>query len=431
MPETITNRLKNAWNAFMSRDPPEILDYNYTNVGPSSYYRPDKIRSRFGNDRTIVTSIYNRVAVDCASVSIEHVKFDDNGKYLETVDSGLNNCLTLEANKDQTGRAFIQDVVQSMLTEGVVAIVPVDTTVSIYDTTSWDILSMRTGRVLTWYPNYVQLEVYDDNAGYKKQIMMPKSSVCLIENPLYSIINEPNSIMQRLIRKLALLDAIDEQSGAGKLDLIIQLPYIIKGEMKTKQAEERKKSIERQLSDSKYGIAYTDATEHITQLNRPLDNNLMNQIDYLTQMLYSQLGITKEIMEGTASEQVMLNYNNRTIEPIVSAITDEMKRKFLTKTARTRNHSIMFFKDPFRLVPVSQMADIADKFTRNEILSSNEVRQIVGYKRVNDSKADELSNKNLNRTEGQEFATVVSPEQQDHTNTQQMAEEAVNKLTRA
>lgn len=403
MAESFTDRLKNAWNVFMSRDPPyeKYIDY-----GMTSTYRPDRVRFTKGNERSIITSIYNRVAVDCAANAIQHVKLDDNGRFIYEMKSGLNRCLTLEANKDQTGRAFIQDVVMSLFDEGCVAIVPVDTKFNPNKTDSYDILSLRTGKIVCWYPDYVRVSLYNDRTGLRQELTFPKSRVAIIENPLYSIMNEPNSIFQRLIRKMNLLDVIDEQSGAGKLDLIIQLPYVVKSATRKEQAEARRKDIEEQLAGSKYGIAYTDATERITQLNRSLDNNLMKQIEYLTDMLYSQLGITKAILEGTASEQETLNYNNRTIEPILSAIVDEMKRKFLTQTARTQNQSIIFFKDPFKLVPVSQVAEIADKFTRNEIMSSNEIRQIVGMKPINDAKADELRNKNLNQTEGQEFATT-------------------------
>ena len=392
MPESFSDRLKHAWNAFMNRDPP-IVDYS--DLGYYSNYRPDRMRFTRGNERSIVTAIYNRIAVDCAAVTIEHVKLDDNGRFIEQINSGLNNCLTLEANIDQTSRAFIQDVVQSMLDEGCVAIVPVETAVNIKKAGSYDILQLRTGRITEWYPKAVGINVFNEFTGQKERIIFPKDKVAIVENPLYAIINEPNSTMQRLIRKLNLLDVVDEQSSAGKLDMIIQLPYIIKTEQRRQQAEARRKEIEMQLANSKYGIAYTDGTERITQLNRSLDNNLMNQIEYLTNMLYSQLGITKEILEGTANEQTMLNYNNRTIEPIVAAIVDEMKRKFLTKTGRSQNQSIIFFKDPFKLVPVSQIAEIADKFTRNEIMTSNEVRQVVGMKPVDDPNADKLKNANM------------------------------------
>lgn len=391
MPEAFSDRLKHAWNAFMNRDPP----IEYKDLGYVSSYRPDRMRFTRGNERTIVTAIYNRIAVDCAAVTIEHVRLDENGRFIEQINSGLNNCLTLEANIDQTHRAFIQDVVQSMFDEGCVAIVPVETEVNIKKANSYDILQLRTGKIIEWYPRAVGMMVYNEFTGQKERVIFPKDKVAIVENPLYAIINAPNSTMQRLIRKLALLDVVDEQSSAGKLDMIIQLPYIIKTEQRRQQAEARRKEIEMQLANSKYGIAYADGTEKITQLNRPLENNLMAQIEYLTNMLYSQLGITKEILEGTADEQTMLNYNNRTIEPIVSAIVDEMKRKFLTKTGRSQNQSIIFFRDPFKLVPVSQIAEIADKFTRNEVMTSNEIRQVVGMKPVDDPNADRLKNANM------------------------------------
>ena len=406
----LSDRLKNAWNAFMNRDPP----IEYRDIGMISTYRPDRLRLTRGHEKSIVTAIYNRIAVDCAAITIQHVRLDDNGRYSELIRSGLNYCLSTEANVDQTGRALIQDTVMSMFDEGCVAIVPVDTTFNPYVTDSYDIRTMRVGKILQWYPNHIRVRLYNERTGLYEEITVLKSMTSIIENPLYAIMNEPNSTLQRLIRKLNLLDVIDEQSGSGKLDLIIQLPYIIKTEARRMQAEERRKNIEMQLANSKYGIAYTDSTEHITQLNRSVDNNLMNQIEYLTNMLYSQLGITKEILEGTANEQVMLNYYNRTIEPIMSAIVDEMKRKFLTKTARTQGQSIIFFRDPFRLVPVNQIAEIADKFTRNEIMSSNEIRQIVGMKPVDDEKADELRNKNLNVQSDQQFATTN--ENEDLTN---------------
>ena len=392
--KTFASRVKSAWNAFFNKDP----TVEYKDFGTSSYYyRPDRPRFSRGNERSIVTAVLNRIAMDCAAVDIKHVRLDDNERYVETIKSGLNECLTLDANVDQTGRSFIQDVVMSMFDEGCVAVIPVDTTRNPNDTDSYDILTMRTGKILEWFPKHVKIQAYDENTGEKKDITLPKSDVAIVENPLYAVMNEPNSTLQRLMRKLSLLDIVDEQTSSGKLDLIIQLPYIIKSEARKQQAEERRKSIEQQLSGSKYGIAYTDGTEHITQLNRPVENTLMTQIEYLTSMLYSQLGITKEIMDGTADEKTMLNYNSRTIEPILSAITDEMKRKFLTKTARTQGQSIAFFKDPFSLVPVSEISDIADKFTRNEIMTSNEIRQIVGMKPSDDPGADELRNKNLNQ----------------------------------
>ena len=361
----------------------------------SSSYRPDRVRFNYGNERSIVTSLYNRIAIDVSSVAIRHVRVDQNGSFLENIDSSLNEVLTLSANVDQTGRAFIQDVVMSMFDEGCVAIVPTDTTLNPLVTGGYEINALRVGQILEWFPTQVRVRVYNERTGMKEDIMLPKSIVAIIENPLYAVMNEPNSTLKRLITKLNLLDAIDQQSGSGKLDLIIQLPYVIKSEAKKQQAEIRKKDIEDQLSSSKYGIAYTDATEKITQLNRPAENNLMNQITYLTTMLYNQLGITESVFDGTADEKTMLNYHNRTIEPILSAIVDEMKRKFLTKTARSQRQSIEYFIEPFKLVPVADLADIADKFTRNEILSSNEIRAIVGFSPSSDPRADELINKNI------------------------------------
>lgn len=384
------SRLKHAWNAFTGN-----VQMNYRDLGMSYSYRADRPRMSRGNERSIVTSVYNRIALDVAALNVQHVRLDENGRFLSVIDDGLNNCLTLEANVDQTARSFIQDVVISMFDEGSVAIVPVDTTTDPNVSGSYDIQSLRVGQILDWYPQYIRARVYNEQTGRKEDIVVPKSAVAIIENPLYAVINEPNSTMQRLIRKLNLLDVIDEQSGSGKLDLIIQLPYVIKTEARRQQAENRRKDIESQLSGSKYGIAYTDGTEHITQLNRSVNNNLMSQIEYLTSMLYSQLGITQSILDGTADEKTMLNYNNRTIEPIISAIVDEMKRKFLTKTARSQHQSISFFRDPFKLVPVNDIAEIADKFTRNEIMTSNEIRQVIGMKPSNDPRADELRNKNL------------------------------------
>ena len=393
MEYSISSRLKHAWNAFMSRAP---TNYDY-NVGAGYSYRPDRIRLSRGNERSIVTSVYNRIALDAAAIDIKHCKLDDNERFVSVVNSNLNSCLTLEANIDQTSRSFIQDVVMSMLDEGCVAIVPTDTTFNPKETGSYDILTMRTGKILDWYPEHIRVRVYNEHIGRKEEIIVPKKTVAIIENPLYAIINEPNSTMQRLIRKLALLDVTDEQTASGKLDLIIQLPYVIKTDARRQQAEKRRKDIEMQLAGSKYGIAYTDGTEKITQLNRSVENNLMKQVETLTAMLYSQLGITQTILEGTADEQTMLNYYSRTIEPIVSAIVDEMTRKFLTKTARTKKQSIMFFRDPFKLVPINNIAEIADKFTRNEIMTSNEIRQIVGMKPSDDPKADMLINSNLNQ----------------------------------
>ena len=394
MSETIGSRFKNAWNAFFNRDPTPIFD----NSGNSSSYRPDRYRPTRGNERSIITAINNRIAIDVAAIPIRHVRLDEDGGYLNTIDSGLNNCLNLEANLDQTGRAFIQDAVLSMLDEGCVALVPTVTDVNPDYTDSYDIYEIRTGKITEWYPKKVKVEVYNDNTGRKQQIIRPKRKVAIIENPMYSVMNEPNSTMQRLIRKLKLLDAVDEQSSSGKLDLIIQLPYVVKTETRRQQAENRRKEIEEQLTGSKYGIAYTDGTERITQLNRAVENNLLKQVEYLTSMLFSQLGITQTILDGTADEKTILNYRNRIIEPILSAIVDAMKVRFITKTARTQGQSISFFMEPFKLVPVSEIAEIADKFTRNEIMTSNEIRQIVGMKPSRAPQADELRNKNLNRS---------------------------------
>ena len=389
------NRLKHGWNAFVNNRGP-----TYTaDLGQSYSRRPDMPRFSRGNERSIVTAVYNRIALDVSAINFRHCKLDKNERFLSTVNSGLNSCLNVEANLDQTGRAFIQDVVMSMLDEGKVAIVPVDTTLDPKQSGAYDINSMRTAKILEWYPAHVKVYVYNERTAKKEELILPKRMVSIIENPLYAVINEPNSTMQRLIRKLNLLDYIDEQSGSGKLDLIIQLPYLIKTEQRRQQAEQRRKEIEAQLSGSKYGIAYTDGTEKVTQLNRSVENNLMKQIEYLTSMLYSQLGITQTILDGTADDKTMLNYYSRTIEPIVSAIVDEMKRKFLTKTARSQMQTIMFFRDPFKLVPINDIAEIADKFTRNEILTSNEVRQIVGFKPSDDPKADELINSNINHSE--------------------------------
>lgn len=394
MSETIGSRFKNAWNAFFNRDPTPIFD----NSGNSSSYRPDRYRPTRGNERSIITAINNRIAIDVAAIPIRHIKLDEDGGYLNTIESGLNNCLNLEANIDQTGRAFLQDVVLSMLDEGCVALVPTVTNVNPDYTDSYDIYEIRTGKITEWYPKQVKVEVYNDNSGRKQQILRPKRKVAIIENPMYSVMNEPNSTMQRLIRKLKLLDAVDEQSSSGKLDLIIQLPYVVKTETRRQQAENRRKEIEEQLTGSKYGIAYTDGTERITQLNRAVENNLLKQVEYLTSMLFSQLGITQTILDGTADEKTILNYRNRIIEPILSAIVDAMKVRFITKTARTQGQSISFFMEPFKLVPVSEIAEIADKFTRNEIMTSNEIRQIVGMKPSRAPQADELRNKNLNRS---------------------------------
>lgn len=387
----LMDRLKHAWNTFKNKDPTQV---NW-NIGPSYGYRPDRMRYTRGNERSIVTAVYNRIAMDVAAVNLKHIRLDENDRYKETIDSGLNNCLSVEANLDQTGRAFIQDLVASMLDEGCVAAVPTDADDEPEDSGNFKVYTLRTGKILEWYPRYVKVEVYNEQEGQRQQIIIPKSTVPLIENPMYSVMNEPNSIYQRLVRKLTLLDVVDEQASSGKLDLIIQLPYIIKTEARREQAEKRRKDIEKQLSEGKYGIAYTDGTERITQLNRPVENNLMKQIEYLTSMFFSQLGITQSILDGTADEKTMLNYYNRTIEPILSAIADEMKRKFLTPTARSQKQTIAYFRDPFKLVPVNDIAEIADKFTRNEIMTSNEIRQVIGMKPSSDPNADVLRNKNL------------------------------------
>ena len=389
------SRLKHAWNAFMNRDPTSY----YTNAGGNYYvHRPDRIRLTRGNERSIVTSIYNRIGLDVASIDINHCRLDNDDRFVEIIESGLNGCLNIEANVDQTGRALKQDIVMSMLDEGVVAIVPIDTTMNPSVSGSYDILSMRTGKILEWYPAHVKVKIYNEKKGYYEELILPKNTIGIVENPFYSIMNEPNSTLQRLIRKLNLLDVIDDQSGSGKLDLIIQLPYSIRSQARRQQADERRDQIESQLTNSKYGIAYADATERITQLNRSVDNNLMSQIEYLTSMLYSQLGITQSILDGTADEQTQLNYLTHTVEPILSVIVDEMKRKFLTKTARSQKQTISYFRDPFKLVPVNNIAEIADKFTRNEILTSNEIRQKIGMKPSDDPKADQLVNSNISQS---------------------------------
>ena len=407
------NRLKHAWNAFKGRDP----TYNHQNIGFSYGYRPDRPRLTKGNERSIVTSVFNRIALDAAAIKIIHCKINDEGNYTSTINSGLNNCLNLEANLDQTGRAFIQDVVMSLLDEGSVAIVPTDTSLDPTISSSYNILAMRTGKIMAWYPNHIRVKVYNEKTGKKEEITIPKKMAAIIENPLYAVINEPNSTMQRLMRKLSLLDATDEQTASGKLDMIIQLPYIIKTDARRQQAEQRRKDIEDQLASSKYGIAYADGTEKITQLNRPIENNLMKQIEYLTNMLFSQLGITQTILDGTADEKTMLNYYNRTIEPIISAIVDEMKRKFITKTARSQMQSICAFRDPFKLVPVNDMAEIADKFTRNEIMTSNEIRQKIGMKPSDDPKADQLVNSNISQPNEAEIPYPTETDNED-TNTE-------------
>lgn len=412
MADSFGSRLMHAWNAFTNKDPTDGPGYTGFGTGAYSNQRPYHSRFTRGNERSIVTSVYNRIALDVASNNVNHVRLDKNDRFSEIIKSSLNECLTLDANVDQTGRAFIQDVVISMLDEGCVAIVPVDTTTDPTSTGSFDINSMRTGKIIEWYPRHVKINVYNDRTGEKEDVVLPKNSVAIIENPLYAVINEPNSTMQRLIRKLNLLDTIDNRTGSDKLDLIIQLPYVVKSDLQKKRAGERIDDITNQLSRSDYGIAYIDGTERVTQLNRPVENNLLKQVEYLTSMLYSQLGITQGILEGTADEQTMLNYTTRTIEPIISAITDEMKRKFLTKTARTQGQSIMFFRDPFKLVPVNNIAEIADKFTRNEIATSNEMRQAIGWKPSDDPKADELRNANISEPAQDSNSNQLPPEQE-------------------
>lgn len=398
------DRIQRGWNAFRNRDPTS----EYRDPGSGSYIRPDRPRFTRGNERSIITSVYNRIALDVSSIGIQHVRLDDNGRFKSAIDSGLNSCLTLSANVDQTSRAFIQDAVMSMLDEGCVAIAPTDTSENPNFTDSYDIGAMRVGKITEWRPNQVKVYLYNERTGQKEDVWFLKKNVAIIENPLYAVMNEPNSTMQRLKRKLALLDVTDEQTASGKLDLIIGLPYVIKTEARRQQAEQRRKDIEMQLAGSKYGIAYTDGTERITQLNRSVENNLMKQVEYLTNMLYSQLGTTQAILDGTADDKAMLNYYSRTVEPIISAIVDEMKRKFLTKTARSQGQSILFFRDPFKLVPVNDIAEIADKFTRNEILTSNEIRQLIGIKPSEDPKADQLVNSNISQpNDGQQTAEEV------------------------
>ena len=398
-------RLKHAWNVFTAN---ETVGARW-DIGPSYFYRPDRPIFSRGNERSIITSVYNRIALDVAAITIQHVRLDDEGRFTSVMNTSLNDCLSLEANLDQTGRAFIQDIVQSMLDEGCVAIVPVDTDID-PDEGSYKIETMRTGKILEWYPQHVKVRVYNEQTGKKEDVLVPKRTVAIVENPFYAVMNEPNSTMQRLIRKLNILDAIDEQSGSGKLNLIIQLPYVIKTEARRQQAEKRRKDIEEQLSGSKYGVAYTDGTEHVVQLNRPVDNNLMSQIEYLTSMLYSQLGLTQSIMDGSADDKTMLNYLTRTVEPILSAIVDEMKRKFLSKTARSQKQSILFFRDPFKLVPVSEIAEIADKMTRNEIMTSNEIRQKIGMTPSKDPNADKLRNSNLSAPKEESIEQTISKE---------------------
>lgn len=405
MAENPLNRFRNAWNAFLGRDPTDkYLEYG---LYGGSYQRPDRTQLSYGNDKSIVTAIYNRIALDVSQISVRHVNVDENNQYLETRKSTLNDCLTLSANLDQTGKAFMQDIVMSMFDEGCVAVVPTDTDTSPKNTDGFDIYSMRTGKVVEWFPHHVKVEVYNENTGKKEKILVEKRTTAIIENPFYAIMNEPNSVLRRLIRKLVLLDAVDEQSSAGKLDLIIQLPYTIKGETRRKQAEERRDNIEKQLAGSKYGIAYADATERITQLNRPIENNLMKQIEYLTNLLYGQLGISETILNGTADEQTMLNYFSSTIEPILSAIVDEFKRKFLSKTARTQGQSIMYFREPFKLAPVKNIAEVAEKLITNRVLTSNEVRGVLGYKPSEDAEADKLLNPNIDTMED---ASAAEPE---------------------
>lgn len=386
----IGSRLKHAWNAFLNRDPPGSRYY-----GGGYSYRPDRMRFSRGSERTIINAIYNRIALDAASITINHVKLDENNRFDSIIDSGLNYCLNIEANADQTGRGLIQDIVMTFLEEGVAAVVPERTNFDPRYSNSYEIYSMRVGVPVEWYPNHVRVRLFNELTGQKEEITFPKKMVALIENPFYAVMNAPNSTMQQLVRKLALLDVVDEQAGSGKLDMIIQLPYVIKSPTRREQAEQRRADIEKQLSGSKYGIAYTDGTERIVQLNRSLENNILKSIEYLTNMVYSQLGVTQEILNGTADEKTMNNYMNRIIEPVVSAIADEFKRKFLTKTARTQGQSIMFFRDPFRLAPVSMIAEMADKFTRNEIMTPNEFRQVIGMKPSKDPKSDQLANRNI------------------------------------
>lgn len=407
----IGSRLKRAWNAFTNRDPTG----GYKSVGPGYSLSPSRPRLSRGNEKSIVNAVLTRIAMDAAAIDIKHCRLDKNGRYLEDVDSPLNDCFNLSANIDQTGRAFKLDVYLSLLDEGCIALVPIDTTDNPDDTNSYDINSMRVCKILDWYPRHVRVLAYNDQTGEKEELVIPKSQVAIIENPAYSVMNEPNSTMQRLKKKLSLLDATDEQSASGKLDLIIQLPYAVKGELRRQQAEERRKDIEDQLMNGKYGIAWTDGTEKITQLNRSVENNLMKQIEYLTNLFYSQLGVTQSVMDGTADEKTMLNYNNRTIEPLVAAVVDEVKRKFLTKTARTKGQSISYFTDPFKLVPVDNIAEIADKFTRNEIMTSNEIRQIIGMKPSDDPKADQLINSNISQPNQEEELMVDDTENEERS----------------
>lgn len=419
---SLGSRIKHAWNAFTNRDPTNT----YRDYSTGSYHRPDRFRLSRGNERSIVAAVFNRIALDVAAIDIKHCRLDDADRYKDDVSSSLNDCLTLETNIDQTPRAFFQDASMSMLSEGCVALVPVDTTTNPNDSGSFDIMSMRTGKIVEWFPRDVKVNVYNDRTGRREDIIISKRAVAIIENPLYAVMNEPNSTLQRLMRKLALLDFVDEQTSSGKLDLIVQLPYVIKSQARKDQADERRHEIERQLAGSKYGIAYIDGTEKVTQLNRPVENNLMKQIEYLTSMLYSQLGITQSILDGTADEQTMLNYYSRTIEPIISAIVDEMRRKFLTKTARTQKQTIKFFRDPFKLVPVSQLAEISDKFTRNEIATSNEMRQVIGWKPSDDPKADQLVNSNISQPMDNQIDQSI-----DKTNiSKNKVDELINKVAK-
>lgn len=399
---SITKRIKSAYNAFFNKDPTSEYEYNY-NVGPGYSYKPDRIIFARGNERSTVTSIYNRIAIDVANINFVHARVDENGRFIEQMNTHLNECLTVESNIDQSHTEFIQDIVESTMQEGSVAVVPIDTLYDPNKTSSYDICTMRVGKIVTWYADTVKVNLYNDRIGQKEDLVLPKRNVAIITNPLYTIINEPNSTMQRLIRKLSILDAIDEQSGSGKLDLLIQLPYIVKTPARKEQAENRRKDIEEQLAGSKYGIAYIDGTEKVTQLNRPVENNLMSQIEYLTNMLYSQLGINQSVLDGTADVNTMNNYYNRTVQPIVSGIVNEFKRKFITKTARTQGQTIYAYRDPFKLIPMNDVAEIADKFTRNEIMSSNEIRQSIGLKPSNDPKADELRNSNISQPKDEEI----------------------------
>lgn len=425
----LLDRLSHAWNAFFGKGPPYNLENQFrqpvfVDLGMSSTYRPDRVYFTRGQEKSLINTVYTRISVDVSSIDIRHVRLDDNGRFKEEIESDLNNCLKIESNKDQTARSFIQDVVMSMFDEGCVAVVPVDTDIDPAVSDSYKILTMRTGKIVQWYPDDVQVEVYNDIIGQKQLITVPKKETAIIENPFYSIMNEPNSIAQRLVRKFNLLDVVDAQSGSGKLNLIVQLPYVIKTDARRNQAEKRRDDIENQLAKSQYGIAYTDGTEKITQLNRPAENNLFNQVQYLTSMLFSQLGVTESILNGTADEKTMLNYYNRTVVPILNAISEEFRRKFLTKTARSQKQTIMYFNDPFKLVQISNIAEIADKFTRNEIMTSNEIRQIVGLRPSDDPKADELRNKNLNAPESEAGANVDST-----TKTSAVEVQTTNKAT--